>query len=287
MNTRNAPLDDWQVREALIQAYNFEFINDTITGGRQPRIQSYFFNSDLAFKPGPATGRVAELLSGYSNLPPGVVEGYALPQSDGSKRNRANIKKARELLADAGWTVQDGVLKNAEGRALELHVLLQQDALISQATTMMDIYAQALQRIGIKLKIEMVDKAQYTERSAIYDYDLTFFRRALSLSPGNEQRLYWGSESSDTPGGRNMMGVKSPSIDGMIDAMLKAKSQDDFIAATRALDRLLTAGRYVIPVHHFDIGRIAHDAKLQYSENRLPLYGDGVGFLPTVWWYQD
>ena len=288
MNTRNAPLDDIRVRDALIHAFNFEFINDTLTGGRQPRITSYFSGSELAMQEGPADGKVRALLAPLAaDLPPGALDGYALPQGDGSKRNRSNIRKAVQLLADAGWTVQDGVLKNAEGQALELTVLLQQDGLIQQATSIMDIYARALERLGISLTIESTDKAQYSEREAQYDFDLAFFRRSLSLSPGNEQLFYWGAEAADQPGGRNLMGMKSPAAEAMIDAMLKSQTREDFIAATRALDRVLTSGRYVIPIHQYSVGRIAHKSQLKYPMDNLPIYGDGVYFLPEVWWYEE
>src|SRR6056297_916121 len=287
MNTRRAPLDDWRVRDALMHAFNFEYINDTLTGGRQPRITSYFSNSELAMQTGPASGAVRELLTPFADtLPPGTLEGYTLPTGDGSARNRRNLRKAMALLERAGWTVQDGVLKNAQGQPLELTVLLQQDALIQQASAIMDIYARALERLGIRLNVQTIDKAHYAERERNFDFDLTFMRRSLSLSPGNEQRFYWGSEAADQPGSRNLMGMTSPAADAMIDAMLTARSRDDFVAATRALDRVLTAGRYVIPIHQYAVGRIAHIRELQYPEDNLPIYGDGIGFLPEVWWYE-
>ncbi len=285
MNTRKAPFDDWRVREALMLAFNFEFINDTITGGAQSRITSYFSGSDLAMQPGPATGRVAELLTPYSaDLIPGTLEGYAPPEGDGSARNRANLRQAAKLLAEAGWTIQDGVLRNAAGESFQITVLLQQGD--GEMQTAIEIYTRALERLGIQVTTERVDNAQYTGRVSELDFDMTPFRRALSLSPGNEQRLYWGSEAADAPGTRNLMGVASPAVDGMIDAMLASESREDFVAATRALDRVLTAGRYVIPIWSFDVGRIAHVSALKYPET-LPIYGDGPQYMPEVWWYAD
>ncbi|WP_170330646.1 extracellular solute-binding protein [Ruegeria arenilitoris] len=285
MNTRKPTFDDWRVREALLLAFNFEFINDTITGGAQPRITSYFSGSDLAMQPGPATGRVAELLEPYADdLMPGTIEGYELPQGDGSARNRSNIRKAAKLLEEAGWTIQDGVLRNQNGDTFMMTVLLQQGD--SDMQTAVDIYSRALERLGIQVQTETVDNAQYTGRVAELDFDITPFRRALSLSPGNEQRLYWGSEGAGTPGTRNLMGVASPAVDGMIDAMLASESHEDFVAATRALDRVLTAGRYVIPIWSFDVGRIAHSKELKQPE-KLPIYGDGPEYMPQVWWYED
>ena len=288
MNTRRAPLDDWRVREALLLAFNFEFINDTLTGGRQPRITSYFSGSELSMQPGPATGRVQALLEPFSaELPPGTLEGYEMPRSDGTQRNRANLLAAADLLEEAGWRVQNGVLRNAGGEELRLNVLLRQDALIAQANTMIDIYEAALARLGIALDVDQTDIAQFTEREAAFDFDITFMRRSLSLSPGNEQRLYWGSETAEQPGSRNLMGAQSAAVDAMIDAMLTAEDREDFIAATRALDRILTAGRYVIPIHGFAEGRVAHVKQLHYPSDTLPLYGDGIHFLPEVWWWEE
>ncbi|WP_282118312.1 extracellular solute-binding protein [Ruegeria atlantica] len=285
MNTRKAPFADWRVREALTLAFNFEFINDTITGNAQPRISSYFSGSDLAMQPGPASDRVEELLLEFKDdLPPGTLEGYTLPESDGSARNRSNIRAATKLLAEAGWTIQDGVLRNENGDAFTLTVLLQQGD--TESETAIEIYTRALERLGIAVNTEQVDSAQFTSRTSALDFDMTYFRRALSLSPGNEQRLYWGSENADTPGTRNLMGVASPAVDGMIDAMLASESHEDFVAATRALDRVLTAGRYVIPIWNFDVGRIAHAKELKQPEN-LPIYGDGPEYMPQVWWYEE
>ncbi|MCA0904769.1 extracellular solute-binding protein [Ruegeria marisrubri] len=283
MNTRKAPFDDWRVREALMLAFNFEFINDTVTGGAQPRITSYFSGSDLAMQPGPAQGQVKDLLLPFADiLLPGTLEGYELPKGDGSARNRANLRKAAGLLAEAGWTVQDGVLRNANGDPFQMTFLLQQGD--SEMETVVEIYSRALERLGIRVTTEQVDNAQYVGRTSELDFDVTTFRRALSLSPGNEQRLYWGSETADAPGTRNLMGVTSPAVDAMIDAMLASKTRQDFTAATRALDRVLTAGRYVIPIWSFDIGRIAHVKELKHPAT-LPIYGDGPQYMPEVWWY--
>src|SRR6056297_34108 len=287
MNTRNPPLDDWRVRSALIHAFNFEYINDTLTGGRQPRITSYFSGSDLAMQPGPAQGAVRDLLMPYTkDLLPGALEGYDLPKGDGTKRNRRNLRRAMTLLQDAGWTVQDGVLRNTVGEVMELTVLLQQDALIQQATAIMDIYARALERLGITLIVQSTDKAQYNERQRVYDFDLTFARWSLSLSPGNEQLYYWGAEAGQQPGSRNLMGMQSPAAEAMVRTMLTATTFEEFTAAVRALDRVLISGRYVIPIHSYAVGRIAHLRELRYPDDRLPIYGDGIGFLPTVWWHE-
>jgi peptide/nickel transport system substrate-binding protein len=285
INTRRAPLDDWRVREALLLAFNFEYINETITGSAQPRITSYFSNSHLGLRPGPASGRVADYLMPFAGaLLPGTADSYTLPQSDGTKRNRKNLRKAMALLEEAGLTVQDGALRDADGTPISFNVLLRQGD--SEMKTVVEIYARALERLGITLMPEPVDNAQYVGRQSSFDFDLTKVRRELSLSPGNEQKLYWGSAGADQPGSRNLMGIASPAVDAMIDTMLSVTDPEDFVAATRALDRLLMAGRYVIPIWSFDKGRIAHKRALKFPQT-LPIYGDRTGFMPDVWWYQE
>ncbi|WP_370283921.1 extracellular solute-binding protein [Pseudooceanicola sp.] len=281
-NTRRPPFDDIRVRDALIHAFNFEFINETMTGSRQPRITSYFSGSDLGMQPGPAAPAVAALLEPFKDeIPEEALTGYALPVADGSARNRGNLRKAMALLKDAGFTIERGRMMRPDGTPFTFEILLRQGS--TEQISIIDLYRDALSRLGIGVKVSTVDDAQYELRQVDFDFDMTHIRRAFSLSPGNEQRLYWGSEAADLPGSRNLMGVKSPAIDGMIDAMLAASDETAFRDAVRALDRLLTTGRYVIPIQRFDKSMIAHDAALHHPE-RIPIYGDSVYFLPEVWW---
>ncbi len=286
MNTRREVFADWRVREAMIQAFNFEFINQTINGGRLPRIQSYFHNSVLGMKPcAPAQGRVAEFLAPFADSAlPGTLEGYCLPVGDGSERNRAGIAKALDLMSEAGWNVVDGVMQNAAGTPFSFEIVLSQNA--TETRQVIDIYVAALKRLGITPTITLMDSAQYTQRTKAFDFDMAWYRRGLSLSPGNEQKLYWGSELADEEGSRNWMGVKDPAIDAMIERLLTSESQQDFRAATKALDRLLMAGRYVIPVWYSNISRIAHVKELRYPDY-IPMYGDWLGFQPELWWWQQ
>ncbi|MBY0352078.1 extracellular solute-binding protein [Tabrizicola sp.] len=285
-NTRKAIFADWRVREALILAFNFEFINQTLNGGLLPRIPSYFGNSDLGMDPGkPARGRELELLAPFkAELLPGAIEGYALPVASGDQANRKNIRAAAKLLEEAGWTVgEDGVLKNAGGEPFSFEILLVtgQDELASTV----EVYIEALKALGITATLNKIDDAQYKERTTAYDFDMTHYIRSLSLSPGNEQLLYWGAGGVTEPGTRNWMGVNSPAVEAMIAAMLKAPDRSEFIAATKALDRVLTSGRYVIPIWYSDVSRLAYAADLKYPE-KLPLYGDWTGFLPDTWWQE-
>jgi peptide/nickel transport system substrate-binding protein len=284
MNTRLPVFQDWRVREALITAFPFEFINQTINGDPQPRINSYYSNSILGMSEGPAEGRVREFLEPFaSDLLPGALDGYTLPVGDGTERNRTNIRKALALMEEAGWTLQGGVLKNASGQPFAFDILLQTGA--TETQQIVDLYVSALQRMGVQVTVTTADSAQYTERTNTFDFGMTWYTRGLSLSPGNEQMLYWGTEAANTEGSRNLMGMKSPAAEAMIQRLLTSESNDDFIAATRALDRVLTTGRYVVPIWHSPIARLAHVKELRYPE-KLPMYGDWIGFQPDVWWFE-
>lgn len=285
MNTRKPQFSDWRVRDAMLSAFNFEFINEAITGGAQPRITSYWSNSPLGMDHGPATGRVAEMLEPFkADLIPGTLEGYSLPVSDGTERNRPGTAAALARMEDAGWTIQDGVMKNADGQPFVFDILLQSGA--SENQSIVDMFSQSLGRIGITPTVTVVDSAQYKERTDALDFDMTYSQVGLSLSPGNEQYLYWGSEAADTPGTRNLMGVKSPAIDTMIGQLLTSEDQADFVASVKALDRILTAGRYYIPIYQWNISRIAHAKNLHYPDT-LPIFGDWPGWQPDVWWWEE
>ena len=285
MNTRRDQFADWRVRDAMLQIFNFEFINEAMTGSAQPRITSYWSNSPLGMSDGPAEGRVLEFLEPYAaDLTPGTIEGYSLPVSDGSERNRAGTTAALEMMEAAGWTVQDGVMRNAEGEPFEFEILLQTGASENQA--IIDMYVESLARIGVTPTVTAVDGAQFKERTDAYDFDMTYYRVGVSLSPGNEQYGYFGAEGADVTGGRNLMGVKSEAIDAMIGRLLTSESQDDFVAAVKSLDRILTAGRYVIPIYQWNISRIAHAEELKYPEY-IPIFGDWPGWQPDVWWYEE
>jgi peptide/nickel transport system substrate-binding protein len=288
MNTRKPIFADWRVREAMIQAFNFPYINATITGGAAPRIGSYFSNSAFAMTPGAAAeGKVADLLAPFAaNLIPGTLEGYSLPEGDAEAVNRKGLRAAVKLLDEAGWTVgDDGVLRNAAGEPFRFSILLTvgQDEVAAIAA----IYVEALKALGIDATVEMLDSAQMKTRTDDFDFDMTYVLRTLSLSPGNEQSLYWGSAAADTQGSRNWMGIKDPAVDAMIAAMLAARDPADVTAAVQALDRLLTAGRYVVPFWYADRNLILHRRELRHPDY-VPLYGDwAVSYLPALWWYEE
>lgn len=285
MNTRNPLFADWRVRDAMLHAFNFEFINDSLTGGQQPRITSYWSNSPLGMTPGPAEGRVREFLEPFAaDLLPGALDGYTLPVSDGSERNRAGTAAALAQMEAAGWTIQNGVMADANGTPFTFDILLEAGS--SENAAMIDMFTQSLSRIGVTPSIRTVDSAQYKEATDAFDFGMTYYRRGLSLSPGNEQYSYYGSEFANEPGTRNLMGVQSPAVDAMITRLLTSENQDDFVAAVQGLDRVLTSGRYVIPVYQWNISWIAHAKELKYPAT-LPIFGDWPGWQPDVWWYEE
>lgn len=285
INTRRSQFADWRVREALLLAFDFERINTLVNGGAEPRIASYFGNSVLGMREGPAEGRVAELLAPFAaELPPGAIEGYALPVNDG-RNARRNRREAMRLLAEAGWEPDNaGILRNASGQAFGFEILLLQGQAEILATA--QAFVEDLQALGIQARVNVIDSAQYVQRTNQYDFDMTYAQRLMSLSPGNEQYLYWGSEGVDNPGTRNFAGVQDPAVEALIGTMLSAGSDEEFTAAARALDRVLMAGRYAIPFWFSPISRMAVQSNLHFPDS-LPIYGDWTGFLPETWWYQE
>ena len=285
MNTRRDQFKDWRVRDAMLHAFNFEFINETMTGSKQPRITSYFSNSVLGMQDGPAEGRERDLLEPFAaDLLPGALDGYALPVSDGTERNRGNIRAAIDLMEEAGYTITDGQMVGPDGQPFTFEILLQQGS--TEEQSIIDLYTQSLERVGITPTITTIDAAQFKERTNNYDFDMSYNRWGMSLSPGNEQKLYWGCDGVEAPGTRNWMGMCSPAAEAMIDEILNSDTREDFIAATRALDRVLTTGRYVIPIYQWNISRIAHAKQLKYPTD-IPIYGDWIGWQPDVWWWEE
>ena len=282
-NTRRAPFDDLRVRRALTLAFDFEWVNRTLNRGAYERIESFFGGSPLA-RQGPAEGAARALLAPIeATHPDGALDVPGpLPVTDGSGRNRRNLRAARRLLQEAGWTVVDGRLTGPDGAPFAFEILLGGAAFQGVAS----VFAKQLEPLGIAVEIRVVDAAQYQARRAAYDFDMIVNRWAASLSPGVEQRLYWHSDGVETPGTRNYAGVASPAADAAMDALVAAEGREGFAAAARALDRVLSAGAYVIPLWHAAVSRLAYRSRFGHPE-RLPLYGDWTGWLPDVWFDKE
>lgn len=278
-NARRAMFADRRVRVALAEAFDFAWVNERFFRGGYSRIESYFSGSSLGFR-GAAEGGERALLAPYAaQLPEGTLEaGWRPPEGAGDGRNRKALRKAAKLLQDAGWTVRDGVLRNAAGEPFRFEILLgsSRDERIARA------FVDAISPLGLQVEMRVVDQAQYQDRLNAFDYDMIVRRWYLSLSPGEEQRFYWGSAAASEPGSRNYMGVQDPVVDAMIDAMLAARTREAFEEAVRALDRALSSGVYVIPFGYLASDRLAHGAALK-KPARDALYGH----RPDVWWRES
>jgi peptide/nickel transport system substrate-binding protein len=277
-NTRRPVFADIRVREAVNQLLDFEWINRSLFFGRYQRSGSYFEGSELASRGRPADARERALLAPFPDaVRADVLEGtWSPPASDGSGRDRDRLKAALKLFAEAGYDLVGTVLKErATGKpfTFEIMVTTKDQERIALA------FARSLRRAGIEPSIRVVDAVQYEQRRISFDYDMVQYRWDQSLSPGNEQAFYWGSASADEQGSRNYMGVRSPAIDAMIAAMLKAQSRPDFVSAVRALDRILISGQYVVPLYHLPAQWVA-----RWRSIRHPPATSLYGFLPETWW---
>src|SRR5690625_826244 len=281
-NTRKPIFADRNVREALALTFDWEWINNRLFRGGYQRIESYFDNSPLGFH-GAAEGREREILLPFAeHLPEGTLEeGWRPPSSDGSGRDRRNLRRAGQLLDEAGWKVSgNGRRRNADDRPLSFEILL----VSARDQRLASLWRESLGRIGVEAEVRLVDEAQYQQRRTDYDYDVIVNRWAMSLSPGIEQRLYFGAEGREDPGTRNYMGVADPAVEAAIDAMLSSRSREDFEASVRALDRVLSAGIYVVPFGYLPTDRIAFRPGFGRPE-KDSLYGWwGWWSGPAQWW---
>lgn len=280
-NTRNPLFADDRVRQALILAFDFEWINKTLLGGVYSRNTSYFVNSALAAS-GLPEGRELEILDAYrADLPPAVFdEPLALPETDGSGNNRTNLRQATALLRAAGWTIQDGTLRNGAGDPFHFEILLSSGSSEPLALT----FADSLKRLGITIDVRTVDSAQYAERTDSFDFDMILHRWLASLSPGTEQNLYWGSDAAATNGTRNYAGVSDPVVDQIIGRIEDAADRETLEAAVRALDRVLLNGHYVIPLYTLSLDFIAYWGDFGHTPEP-PLYGEIA--VIDAWWLNE
>ena len=249
-NTRRKIFEDPRVREALVMAFDFEWANANLFSNAYRRTYGYFSGSELSSEGKPADERELKVLGeAAKKLRPEFLDGtYKQPVSDGSGRDRAVLRKAVGLLAEAGWTVTDQGLANAEGQPFAFTIAVQNKDQEKIALH----YQRTLRAIGINAEVRTVDSAQFTALQTAYDYDMIPATWYNSLSPGNEQMLYYGSEGRTVEGTRNYPGIADPAVDATIKAMLDATTREDFVAAVRAEDRLLVSGFYMVPF--FDAG---------------------------------
>jgi len=277
-NTRREVFTDERVRRALIELFDFEWMNANLFHGLYERSQSYFARSELSAHGRPADQRERALLAPFSDaVDPAIMDGtYALPQSDGSGRNRAQVRTALRLLGEAGYELRGGQLVNTRtGEPMRFEIL----AVDPEQERLLLTYTRALKRAGIEASVRIVDSAQYQRRKQTYDFDMIQNRWGASLSPGNEQTFRWAAKAAEREGTFNYAGVKNEAADKMIDAMLSATSREDFVSAVRALDRVLMSGHYVVPLFHLPKLWVAHWRELQHPDTP-PFSGVDI----DTWW---
>jgi peptide/nickel transport system substrate-binding protein len=277
-NTRRPVFADQRVRQALMLLFDFEWINRNYFFGLYARGASYFAGSDLSAYERPADAREQEMLKPFaSHLAPDILDGsYRLPVTDGSGRDRVTLRGALRLLSEAGYDLDGTVLRQRSTRAplaFEILVTTRDQERIALA------YANDLKRAGIAATVRAVDPVQFDQRRLAFDFDMIPNRWDQSLSPGNEQSFYFGSEAAGTEGTRNYMGARDPAIDAMIAALLAAHDRGNFVSAVRALDRALMSGFYAIPVFNAGEQWIA-----RWNRIERPATTALAGYLPESWW---
>ncbi len=276
-NTRRAIFQDRRLRRALAYAFDFEWTNANLFNGAYTRTTSYFSNSELAAQGLPSTEELALLEPFRDQIPDEVfTDIYQPPETDGSGNVRANLRSAKKLLEEAGWVIENGKLVHqGSGEPLEIEFLLVSPAF----ERIVGPLTQNLKRLGVASRIRTVDTAQYQNRLDQFDFDIVVSSFGQSLSPGNEQLDFWGSSKADIEGSRNLIGVVDPAVDALIEAIISAPDRAALVTATRALDRVLLWGHYVIPHWHIRTFRVAYWNRFGRPKVQ-PRFG--LGF--NTWW---
>jgi microcin C transport system substrate-binding protein len=282
LNLRRSQFQDRRVRQAFGLAFDFEWANKNLFYGQYARVGSYFQNGELSAPQEMPQGRELEILNEVKDgVPPEVfTEVHKNPVNNTPDDMRGNLRKAVELLKEAGWEIKNGTLTNVKtGQQMKVEFLL-----VSQLfERIVQPYLRNLERLGIKGTIRMVDSAQYTRRLNGFDYDIVVSTFAQSDSPGNEQRDFWGSEAAERDGSMNLIGVKDPAIDKLVDHVIFAKDRAELVSATHALDRVLQWSEFVVPQWFSPNVRIAYWDR--YGQPKV-LPGLTPGFM-QVWWFDQ
>lgn len=279
-NQRLALFQDEALREALNAAFDFEELDKLRFFGQYERVSSYFYGTPLASS-GLPEGKELEILNSVKDLVPAKVftTPYANPVSGDPQKLRANLKASVELLTAAGYKLSGSQLLDPKGQPVKFEILLNGPTLEPIATS----FINNLRKIGIEATIRTVDSAQYTERVRKRQYDMIYTGWAQSLSPGNEQRDFFGSASAAQDDSRNYAGIADKGVDALIDKIIYAPDRDTLVAATHALDRVLLAHHFVVPSYTLRKARIARWDRFSHPDT-LPEYS--IGF-PDVWWYDE
>jgi microcin C transport system substrate-binding protein len=282
MNTRKSLFTERKVREAMGLAFDFEWTNKSLFFDQYTRSNSFFSNSYLAATGLPTGLELAYLEKFRDQLPPEVFsKPLQAPVAGGPKELRENLQKAKQLLAESGWTIKDGVLKNSAGQPFSFEILL------SSATfeRVMAPYVKNLEKLGMRVRYRTIDPALYEERLQKFDFDMIVHVYGQSQSPGNEQRNFWHSDAAEQKGSNNYAGIQSAAVDDLVEKIIYAKNQDELTAACKALDRVLWYGYYLVPNWYLDGHRLSYYDKFHQPAN-LPLYYNYLQLLMT-WWAKD
>ncbi|NQV79062.1 MAG: ABC transporter substrate-binding protein [Alphaproteobacteria bacterium] len=276
-NTRREIFSDRRVRQALGLAFDFEWSNKALFYDQYKRTTSYFENMELASSDLPSGTELEYLTPFKAQVPEEVfTTPFNVPKTDASGNPRRQLRDAARLLKSAGWEIRGGTLTHPEtGKTLSFEILLIQPSLERVVLP----FISNLEKLGVKATVRTVDTSQYQSRQDSFDYDMIVTTFRQSFSPGNEQRDFWGSASADLSGGRNLAGIKDPVVDALIEKIITAPNRDSLIAATRALDRVLLWGFYVIPQFYVPVDRLAFWDKFGRPETR-PKFG----FDTFSWW---
>ncbi|MFC1818626.1 extracellular solute-binding protein [Thermodesulfobacteriota bacterium] len=278
-NLRNPLFQDRRVRAALGMAFDFEWANNKLFFNEYTRSASYFSNSDLAAKNLPEGLELEYLLPFKDQLPPEVFTQPLTPFSTGPLNTlRDNLRNAKKILAEAGWTVQDGRLINKQGNSFDFEILLVSPSF----ERVMAGYVNNLKKLGVNASYRTIDPALYIDRLNRFDFDMTVHVFGQSQSPGNEQRDYWHSSSADRNGSRNLIGIKDPIVDQLVEKIIYAETQEELAASCKALDRVLWYGYYVVPNWYVARHRVSYWNKFKRPET-LPRYYNPNQALMT-WW---
>ena len=279
-NTRREKFKDPRLRLAFNYAYDFEEMNKQIFFGQYKRITSYFEGTELACSGLPAGQELDILEKVRDKIPPEVfTKPYTNPVGGSRENIRSNLREALRLLKEAGYEVRNQILVDARtGEPLSIE-MLSEDPSVERVIL---FYKPSLERLGITVNVRTVDPAQYENRLRNWDFDIIVAVWPESLSPGNEQRDYWGSQAADTLGSRNYIGIKNPAVDALVDRVIFAKDRAELVAATRALDRVLLWNHYVVPQYSTDQTRTARWDRFGHP-GVLPKYAEPA--FPTVWWW--
>jgi microcin C transport system substrate-binding protein len=279
LNLRREQFKDARLRRAFNYAYDFEEMNKQLFYGQYKRINSYFEGTELAAS-GLPEGQELQLLEAVRDKVPAEVftTPYSNPIGGNPEAVRANLREGMKLLKEAGYEIRDRKLVDAAGKPISVEILVQDPS----AERISLFYKPSLERIGVTTSIRVVDDAQYQNRIRSFDFDMVTDVWGQSLSPGNEQREFWGSQSADQPGSRNTAGIKNPAIDALIEKVIFAKDRAGLVAATKALDRVLLWNFYVVPQFTYPFSRYARWDRFSHAEP-LPKYGRSG--LPSLWWY--